>query len=295
MVVKCYHHDSGFCKFQEKCSLIHFEEVCRAPRCHNKRCQKRHPKPCRNFFLLNFCRFGQECKYDHYSSCEGCENLKSLIEKSEEAAKPIKSIENIKNELSEAKKVIKKLKDEKNAIVSELTSLKVDQMKKDATNKELKNENHRLKKAAENDLKVMKKASEKLSVNVSTIENENQHLKFNVNIAEKELKVLKKELETVKERENKMSIENKEIKAKAEGTKETSDTFSKEAYEKQLKIKDMEIKSLTLTRKVSVNSATKLQKINIQLENEIQYLNPRNPGYILQRQTLGGGWIPPPL
>ena len=79
-----------------------------------------------------------------------------MIEKSEEAAKSIKGIENIKNEMSEAKKVIKKLKDEKNAIVSELTSLKVDQMKKDATNKELKNGNHRLKKAAENDLKIMK-------------------------------------------------------------------------------------------------------------------------------------------
>ena len=133
MVGKCYHNDRGFCRYRGNCTFRHSEVVCREPNCRNRSCWKRHPKPCRNFFLTHFCRFGHDCKYDHHFSCEDCGNLKYLVDKeienSKEAIKVDKLITKIKNELFEAKKEIKNLKDEKNTCVGQSTSLKNAQLK----------------------------------------------------------------------------------------------------------------------------------------------------------------------
>ena len=279
MVQKCYHHDIGFCRYQGNCTLRHFEGVCREPNCRNRRCLKRHPKPCRNFFLKNFCRFGQDCKYDHHFSCEGCANLKNLmdieIEKSKEATKYDKLISKIKNELSEAKKEIKNLKDEKQSFVRELSSLKKEHLKKDDIIKIIKNENENHKLEAEKNLNFGKTALEKLDVMVSKLEKENLCLKSTIKDSEKELKVVNMELKTLKEKENKITEENKKLKAKTEERKEPSDEFLKEEHEEQLKLKDMEIKSLMFTRKVCVDNASKLQKTNINLEKEIKDLKQK--------------------
>ena len=50
------------------------------------------------------------------------------------------------------------------------------------------------------------------------------------------------ELKTLKEKENKITGENKKLKAKTEERREPSDEFLKEEHEEQLKLKDMEIK-----------------------------------------------------
>ena len=84
------------------------------------------------------------------------------IENAKEATKVDKLITKIKNELFEAKKEIKNLKDEKSACVGQSTSLKNAQLKKDATIKDLKSENQKLKLVAENSLKVGKTASANL-------------------------------------------------------------------------------------------------------------------------------------
>ena len=84
-----------------------------------------------------------------------------------------------------------------------MTSLKKEQLKKDATIKDLKNENQKLKLEAKNNLKVGKIASEKLNVMVSTVEKENLCLKSTVNYAEKELQVVNMKLKTLKDRKRK--------------------------------------------------------------------------------------------
>ena len=124
-------------------------------------------------------------------------------------------------------------------------------------------------------MKVGKIASEKLNVIVSTVEKENLCLKSTLNCAEEELKVVNIELKTLKDREKKISEENKELKAKTEERKENSDKFLKEEHEERLKIKDMEIKSLIFTRKISVDNASKLQRINIKIEKEIKDLKEK--------------------
>ena len=100
MAGKCSFQDSGYCKYKRKCNFKHFEHVCKDPKCKNRDCNKRHPQPCKHFFLRKFCRFGSECMYDHNLCCEDCDNLTFLIKKetkkSEEATKNYEIISKLK-------------------------------------------------------------------------------------------------------------------------------------------------------------------------------------------------------
>ena len=208
MAVKHYFQDVGFCKFKRRCKFRHSEGICREPLCRNIGCQKRHPKPCRNLFMKNYCHYGGDCKYDHYVECEGCENLKFLIEK--EAYKSKRSqidelVAKITLELSEAKGEINDLKKEKVAFIKEVSSLKSVQQKKDlefrkveAVNDKLKKENKKLK-VAENDLRIGNKALEKLIEKAGKLDEENQTLQLAAEVAEDTLIVVQKELENSKE------------------------------------------------------------------------------------------------
>ena len=60
MVVKCYFNDCGFCKYGLGCRFNHSEQVCRDSACLNRNCYRRHPRPCRNFFLRNYLN-GNNC------------------------------------------------------------------------------------------------------------------------------------------------------------------------------------------------------------------------------------------
>ena len=76
----------------------------------------------------------------------------------------------------------------------------------------------------------------------------------------------------LKDQNKKIKEENKELKVSIKLVDETADKISKDTVEGQLKIKDMEIKSLTFTRKVSMDNALKLQRINLQLESKSKNL-----------------------
>ena len=104
MNVKCYFQDSGYCKFGTNCNLLHPEVICRERNCRSKSCPKRHPKPCRNFFIRRYCRFGQSCKYDHIFDCEICDNLKYLV---------AKEIERAENAIEEKDDIIEKMRKER--------------------------------------------------------------------------------------------------------------------------------------------------------------------------------------
>ena len=278
MVVIFHFQDTGFCKYKRRCKFKHYqEEVCREVGCRNTDCWKRHPKPCRNFFIKKFCRFGQECKYDHEYSCEACDNLKFLIDKETHKFVDSVTIDKLRQELSEAKKEVVVLKKEKNSIVQELNSLRSDKLKTDCDYKKvktvksaLKEENRKLKLAtisAENNLKHEKKALEKVIEKVTTTEKENNSLNSALKVTENELNVIKIELKNLRETEN---------KAMKRSSENSYDKSMKESYEGQLRIKDMEIKSLISTRRVCVENASKLLKTNQKLENEIKDLKVNN-------------------
>ena len=55
----------SYCKNADKCLRIHPKEVCLIRECDYRRCDKRHPRPCKIFRIRGFCRFGTNCRYSH--------------------------------------------------------------------------------------------------------------------------------------------------------------------------------------------------------------------------------------
>ena len=61
----CNHFKFGHCRFMEKCTKKHINEVCNIADCNTSSCDKRHPKICRYFVHFNRCKFGSFCNYLH--------------------------------------------------------------------------------------------------------------------------------------------------------------------------------------------------------------------------------------
>ena len=81
----CLFDKFSFCKNGVRCLRIHLKEVCWNRECRdNRKCNKRHPKPCKSFMEKGFCRFGTSCRYSHRPP--------KVIE---EQNKKIESLENI--------------------------------------------------------------------------------------------------------------------------------------------------------------------------------------------------------
>ena len=59
---------------------VHLKEVCQNRACDYRKCNKRHPRPCRIFSINGFCRFGTSCRYSHRPSKE-MEEQNKVIEK----------------------------------------------------------------------------------------------------------------------------------------------------------------------------------------------------------------------
>ena len=260
---KCWFQNSGFCKFQVNCKFKHVEGVCQETNCRNKICSRRHPRKCRYFFLRNYCRFGQDCRYDHNVVCEACQNLKFLLNKEMEKVDRVTAekdaiIETLKRELSEVKAEL--------AFVGESESRKVDELEKEKDN--LKKENLKWKQSlsrVEKDLKFAKQAAVEASKNekglddkVREIIHENQILRSSVLVTERELKVTKTKLVKLYESDNCQKMQVDASKA--------NDKVNEITHKKEIKLKDEEISRLIVTRKICVENATKLQEKNRRLE-----------------------------
>ena len=154
MAMKCSHNNFGFCKFREECRYPHPVEICRKTSCQRRDCQKRHPKPCRNYFLMKICRFGHKCKYAHFYDCEICENLSHLVQKEakeyeENFKKKDKDIErmaqhikSLKIEKADLEKKVKVLHNQNEELIIEVR-------KQNEETKKFKDSNRVLQKANE--------------------------------------------------------------------------------------------------------------------------------------------------
>ena len=97
----------------------------------------------------------------------------------------------------------------------------------------------------------------------------NLSLKSALQESEEKLKGLKKEFEKLSETENKISKENQDLRVNLE-KKSMTEKAAMVNYDDQIKMKNGEIKSLILTKNVSVENATKVQQLNQKLEKEIE-------------------------
>ena len=56
---QCF-HNTGYCKFGDKCRFQHYYELCTKQICRDSQCKYRHPKSC---------KFGGKCKFLQRKSC----------------------------------------------------------------------------------------------------------------------------------------------------------------------------------------------------------------------------------
>ena len=61
----CLFDKFSYCKNGVRCLRIHLKEVCWNRECDYRKCNKRHPRPCKIFLEKGFCRFGTSCRYSH--------------------------------------------------------------------------------------------------------------------------------------------------------------------------------------------------------------------------------------
>jgi chromosome segregation ATPase len=156
-------------------------------------------------------------------------------------------------------------------------------------------------KAAEAELKDVKKAlpicrvnnrnikdeNEKLVEMVDKLKVENQSVTSGTCVIENELKDVKKELTRFHNMENKYKKthdENKILRATLANVKESLEESGRETFQEQIKLKDDEIKNLNITRKLSADNEIKLRRINLQLEKEMKDLKSQSIGSSNQTQ-----------
>ena len=95
----CLFDKFSFCKNGVKCDRVHLKEVCQTRECDYRKCNKRHPRPCRIFRINGFCRFGSSCKYSHRQS-------KEIEDQNKEISKQNKNIESLRETTSELSKQV---------------------------------------------------------------------------------------------------------------------------------------------------------------------------------------------
>ena len=61
----CLFHKFGFCRNGDKCQKSHLTDVCFKRECDYKKCDKRHPRPCKYHLQRGFCKFDSKCSFSH--------------------------------------------------------------------------------------------------------------------------------------------------------------------------------------------------------------------------------------
>ena len=79
----CFFNKYGFCKYSDK------KRICENSSCEIKECQLRHPRKCKYFRDLGFCKFSKWCKFSHTSTEKSIEE-KQFDEKLNSLEKDLK-------------------------------------------------------------------------------------------------------------------------------------------------------------------------------------------------------------
>ena len=151
----CYHHNRGYCTFQDKCRYKHFKEICSKTICREQECDKRHPV---------ICRYRDDCKFNKTNNC---------------AFKHINTKMNVASLVFENK--IKAFSEDIEGLKREIVGLKniIDSKEEELLKRQME--------IKELNIKLMQKAEK-------DIVKENDDLKICVEVLEKESKALKLKL-----------------------------------------------------------------------------------------------------
>ena len=255
MTLKCCYYNRGFCKFGNDCRYSHPSEVCRETSCQRRGCPKRHPKPCKNFFLRKHCRFETKCKFDHFFDCEGCENLNYLLKKEAKKSQDIikekddviagmaVEIEKIKGEKNCLEKKVKVSKQENEKLLVQIkkvsdSRMEIENLKREeiCLGKKLKVSKSEIEELLDKSRKVSE-ATIELNDNIATLNAENKGM-------EKAEKIITKELAESNLMIKKIVEENSELKEKLEKMKNSE---VENHADKHLETDDMKVMQFKCT------------------------------------------------
>ena len=104
----CKYNKYGFCKFRTTCRKQHIEEICSKNSCESEKCYFRHPKVCRFYREIGYCKFGEWCFFKHESNFN--KNVEAAMKKADS------KIEILENDL----KILKNCLDEKDSKIGKL-------------------------------------------------------------------------------------------------------------------------------------------------------------------------------
>ena len=68
----------GFCKFKTACKKQHVMEKCVKSDCDIKSCRSRHPRVCRYYRDIGFCKFGEWCLFKHDRPSKSLNEVKEI-------------------------------------------------------------------------------------------------------------------------------------------------------------------------------------------------------------------------
>ena len=106
----CLFDKFSFCKKGVNCARVHLKEVCQERECDYRKCNKRHPRPCRSYRINSFCRFGTSCKYSHRQSKEVEDQNKEIDKQNKNIESLIETTSNLTKQVADQNEEIKDLK-----------------------------------------------------------------------------------------------------------------------------------------------------------------------------------------
>ena len=102
----CSINKYGFCKFREACRKHHIMEICQKQDCEIQKCSSRHPRTCRYYRDIGYCKFGKWCLFKHNEISNNVkeiqqitDKLKSIEKKIEEKDESIDTLEKVIEEI----------------------------------------------------------------------------------------------------------------------------------------------------------------------------------------------------
>jgi hypothetical protein len=150
----CSFNKYGFYKFRLNCRRPHIMEKCSKPNCEILTCSKRHPKVCRYFRDIGFCKFSEWCLFNHDGVVQESREINELTIKMRTVEKIIaeknKEIESLDKQIKESldykveserfDEFVKTVENKMEVFESNLSTMKKSMLEKDAYISKLENE-----------------------------------------------------------------------------------------------------------------------------------------------------------
>ena len=78
----CSFNKYGFCKFRLACRKQHIMENCpNNKNCEIEHCSLRHPRTCRYYRDIGYCKFGEWCLFNHDESSNSMTDIQKITKK----------------------------------------------------------------------------------------------------------------------------------------------------------------------------------------------------------------------